>query len=145
MSLREKCKITLYVLLSYSFRNILASIAHPNIIKFYGACIHPPRIGYLMEFCEHGDLVTYFNRKSGPPPLDFTLRILGEVAAAQRFLHSKKIIHRDLKAQNVLIAKDLGSRLMDFGLSKLVSLTSAQLTTAIGWCLFRSLFSLTEE
>jgi len=74
--------------------NILGSIAHPNIIKFYGASIHPPRIGYLMEYCEKGDLVCFF--RCNNPGLSWVekIRILKEVAIAQNFLHSKKIIHR---------------------------------------------------
>jgi len=73
--------------------NILGSIAHPNIIKFYGASIHPPRIGYLMEFCEKGDLVCFFNNHPGLSWGE-RRRILMEIAIAQSFLHSKKIIHR---------------------------------------------------
>jgi len=112
--------------------SILASIAHPNIIKFYGASVHVPRIGYLMEFCEHGDLVQYFCSHIDMIPLDEVIRILTEVASAQRFLHSKKIIHRDLKAENVLVASNLSTRLMDFGLSKLVDFTRQHMTAGVG-------------
>jgi len=121
--------------------SILASIAHPNIIKFYGACIHPPRIGILMEYCEHGDLLHFFcggdgARSEKEHPLEERLRILLEIAQAQQFLHSKKIIHRDLKLENVLVSQTLSALLMDFGLSKLLAHTKQQMTVGIGTSIY---------
>jgi len=80
--------------------------------------------------------VNYFlttKKESGKEvPFEEVLRMLKEIASAQLFLHQKKIIHRDLKAENVLIAKDLSTRLMDFGLSKLVDFSQRNMTTGIG-------------
>ena len=117
--------------------SILASIAHPFIIKFYGASIHPPRVGYLMEYCQLGDLVNFLGRTHKDHPWAGRLRFLKEIASAQQFLHSKKIIHRDLKAENVLVANDLSIRLMDFGLSRLMEHThAANMTAAIGTSIY---------
>ena len=82
-------------------------------------------------------------RSGGEVPLEEVIRILKEIASALIFLHKKRILHRDLKAENVLIASDLSTRLMDFGLSKLVDFTLQNMTARIGEYLFRGKSVLT--
>jgi len=114
--------------------SILASVSHANIVAFYGACLHPPRIGYLMEYCELGDLKNYFENVDELPSWPERVRMMKEIAMAMVLLHAKGVIHRDLKAENVLLSKDKSIRVMDFGLSKLIQMSQSvrNMTAAIG-------------
>jgi serine/threonine protein kinase len=62
--------------------------------------------------------------RKGDPPADWTptrklITIFG-IAGAMRYLHSKKIMHRDLKTENILLTQQLEPRVGDFGLSKMI-------------------------
>jgi tRNA A-37 threonylcarbamoyl transferase component Bud32 len=96
--------------------SILSSLSHPFILKFYGATMHAPRCGIVCEYCVNGDLLHYYSNNIVTPKT--TLRILGEIAKGMMYLHSKNIIHRDVKSQNCLLDDSLRVKIMDFGLSK---------------------------
>lgn len=55
---------------------ILGSISHPNIIRYYGACLDPSRTGFVMEFCSNGD-INYFitSKKRKQETIEFSEKI----------------------------------------------------------------------
>jgi len=93
-----------------------------------------------MEFCQNGDLtfflLKYAKDNSKLYSLKERFRFLQEVALAINFLHSKSILHRDLKLENVLLDKAMTCKLMDFGLSKIVDRMSQQKTARIGTSIY---------
>ena len=97
-----------------------AQIDHPNCVKFFGACFEATGFYYLL--CEHmpgGSLLDRHNAlrpKATPPQTPQLLRQMRQVATAMEHLHSKKILHRDLKSANVLVAEDGRLVVADFGL-----------------------------
>lgn len=120
---------------------ILGSISHPNIIRYFGACVAPPRIGFVMEYCSNGDLAQFMKLKEQKKEIfqmDEKLRILREICSAMSFLHGKKIIHRDLKPENVLLDSTLSCKVMDFGLSKFLDQTQPLLTKGVGTSIYMS-------
>ena len=58
--------------------------------------------------------------KDKPPNYDFIRNVLKQLCQGIEFMHSKGIIHRDMKCQNVLITKDDKVKIADFGLSRSV-------------------------
>jgi len=110
--------------------NLMLELRHPRIVQFFGAVLTASRVGFLMELCVFGDLKDFLE-KNPDYPLSERVRMITEIASAMEFLHAKEIIHRDLKCQNVLVAKDKTTRLMDFGLSRRVAMNASK-TVYIG-------------
>merc|ERR1712072_339669 len=71
-----------------------------------------------MEFCPEGDLKQKIENEFGSFTEDYILTIFAQIMEAVQYLHSKNVIHRDLKSQNVFLAHDGRVRLGDFGLCK---------------------------
>ena len=93
-------------------------IDHPNIIKFYDYLKKEEerKVLILLEFAENGDLFNYLNKKS---PLDerTVCRFFVQTALALNYIHSHKMIHRDVKPENILLDKFTDVKLCDFGWS----------------------------
>lgn len=73
---------------------------------------------YVMDYIENGSLDDYL-RIHGPRPVAEAVELFGEVASGLMHLHSKGVLHCDLKPGNVLLDEDNNPRLADFGQSRL--------------------------
>jgi formylglycine-generating enzyme required for sulfatase activity/serine/threonine protein kinase len=100
---------------------------HPNLLRFYDVLLleqtnvvgetEQTQIG-VMELANAGDLKDFARANPGSPLL---YKLLKDVLLGLEYLHSKGIIHRDLKAQNILLVKQDGqltAKISDFGISK---------------------------
>jgi serine/threonine protein kinase len=97
----------------------IAKLEHPHIIPIYQFGKVNALYFLAMRFVEGDDLSNVLDeyQKIGKlMPFDRALNILGQVADALDFAHSKGIIHRDIKPSNVLLSKDDRAYLSDFGL-----------------------------
>ncbi|XP_058501812.1 receptor-interacting serine/threonine-protein kinase 3-like isoform X2 [Solea solea] len=83
--------------------------------NFRGASVQS---GIVMEFMSRGSVQTLIQDLSGHPPWPLTFRLAHQVALGMNFLHSRNLIHHDLKPSNVLLNDDLNAKLADFGLSR---------------------------
>jgi serine/threonine protein kinase len=92
-------------------------LRHQNVVTLYGVCIEPERYCMVMELMPDGSLYKLLHSKKEISWLR-RLDISKQIAIGLEYLHSQKIIHRDLKSLNVLI-KGQEAKLADFGLSKL--------------------------
>ena len=100
-------------------REILASLAHPNIAHLYDAGITAEGQPYLaIEYVEGVRIDTYCHDRK----LDVRarLRLFAQVANAVAYAHAKLVVHRDLKPANILITAEGQARLLDFGIAKLL-------------------------
>lgn len=101
---------------------ILASLDHPNIVKYYETYESPNYLYLVMEYCEGGEL---FKRLTERPREEFTeqkaARIMKSLFLAVNYLHNMGIAHRDIKPENVMYGSDERIKIIDFGLSKLTS------------------------
>ena len=109
-----------------------SSLRHPNIVLFFGACLQPPRVGIVLEFCEHGTLAEYMQKQRGRIPMERKLQILLDIARGVNFLHQRGIIHRDLKMATCLVDKNHVVKLVDFGLSKRKQDVLTTMTSIVG-------------
>lgn len=98
----------------------VAMLSHPNIVSVYDVS-HSDNVEYIvMELIEGITLKQYLQKKSVLEPaevLDFTIQI----AKALEHAHSKGIIHRDIKPQNIMLLKDGMIKVADFGIASLES------------------------
>nr|PNR39729.1 hypothetical protein PHYPA_020008 [Physcomitrium patens] len=118
-----------------SFKNeveILAGLAHPNIVPLLGYAIDNNRYSIIMELMD-GDLFHLMqdrmhHKKShdGPFTIFEAVDIMLQIGEGMVYLHNNKIVHRDVKSQNILFKKKkyidgsehICAKLADFGLSK---------------------------
>ncbi|GFP91066.1 LRR receptor-like serine/threonine-protein kinase rch1 [Phtheirospermum japonicum] len=103
----------------------LGSIRHKNIVKFLGCCWNRNTRLLMYEYMPNGSLGSILHEKNGPGCLDWDVRYRIILGAAQglAYLHHDcvpPIVHRDIKANNILIGLDFEAYIADFGLAKLV-------------------------
>ena len=106
-------------------RAILGMIDNPFIEKMRFAFQTATKFYFGLEYIHGGDLMSLMQKQI---PLHDIKVYISEIAEALNFLHSKGILYRDLKPENVLIANDGHLKLIDFGLSKVISGTNSTKT-----------------
>lgn len=84
----------------------------------------------MTEFCEKGSLGALLSEEK--LNWTMTLRILLDISHGMCFLHSKKIIHRDLKCDNVLVDKNYIAKIADFNIAKLKDTNNSVQTRYVG-------------
>jgi tetratricopeptide (TPR) repeat protein len=102
----------------------LASVRHPNIVPIYGVDRHDGMVGFWTDFV-HGKTLSVVVREQGPLGYREAALVGLDVAKALSAVHRAGLLHRDIKAANVM--REEGGRilLMDFGLSTLPHLQGA--------------------
>lgn len=91
---------------------------HPNIVKSYGSFSDDFNYYIILEYCPNKSVKELLrNSPTGYLSESVTRRILLEVVEAIAYLHSKHVVHRDLKLENYMIGSDGNVKIADFGLS----------------------------
>lgn len=101
-------------------RQILAAIDHPNIAKLLdGGTTQDGRPYLVMDYVDGVPLTTYCDQQQ----LSITprLKLFLSVCSAVSYAHQNLVIHRDIKAANVLVTTDGVPKLLDFGIAKLLN------------------------
>ena len=96
----------------------LASLDHPNIVKYYETYESPNYLYLVMEYCEGGELFKRLTEKREEFTQEKAAHIMKSLFLAVNHLHSKGIAHRDLKPENIMYSSDERIKIIDFGLSK---------------------------
>lgn len=96
--------------------HVLASLDHPNIVKFFGVAQRKDDLELVMEWV--GPKLELL-RRTGELPIGAARHIIVELLSALDYLHGqKKLNHRDLSPRNVLLGEDGAVKLADFGLAR---------------------------
>jgi len=96
----------------------LAKLNHPNIVSVYEFGSVEDTYYFLMEFVDGSTLRDVV--RSGELAPEHALRIVPHLCDALQFAHDQGIVHRDVKPENILMAKDGSVKIADFGLSRIV-------------------------
>ncbi|PWY89113.1 kinase-like protein [Aspergillus heteromorphus CBS 117.55] len=100
---------------------IMRDLKHPNIVQYVDHHEHERWIYIIMEYVPGGELSTYLH-SHGKIREDMVRPMARQIVHALHYLHKRKITHRDIKPDNILISslEPLRVKLSDFGLSKVV-------------------------
>ncbi|QGA18727.1 hypothetical protein EYB26_006412 [Talaromyces marneffei] len=100
---------------------IMKDLRHPNIVQYVDHHEHDRWIYIIMEYIAGGELSAYL-ASNGKIAEDMVKSIARQLLHALQYLHKRKITHRDIKPDNILISSvdPLRVKLSDFGLSKVV-------------------------
>ncbi|XP_017776897.1 PREDICTED: focal adhesion kinase 1 isoform X4 [Nicrophorus vespilloides] len=96
---------------------IMQKFDHPHIIKLIGVCSESP-VWIVMELAKLGELRAYLQNNKSRLELDTLLLYTFQLSTALSYLESKKYVHRDIAARNVLVSSPSCVKLADFGLSR---------------------------
>ncbi|XP_049542294.1 mitogen-activated protein kinase kinase kinase 13-A isoform X2 [Anopheles darlingi] len=96
----------------------LRKLDHENIVKFKGVCTQEPAFCIIMEYCPYGPLHKLLQDNGGIITPQQLVSWSHQIALGMQYLHSHKIIHRDLKSPNILIGDNEVIKISDFGTSR---------------------------
>lgn len=122
---------------------VLSQLRHPNIVQYIGSFQADGHLHILMEYCNGGDvdqLIKKFKTLGNFMEEDLLASLFIQICSALRYLHERRILHRDLKSQNVFLCRNeaaVGSgkyivKLGDFGISTVLRNTLALAKTVCG-------------
>eukprot|EP00055_Hartaetosiga_balthica_P013557 m.70195 g.70195 ORF g.70195 m.70195 type:complete len:579 (+) comp8301_c0_seq1:195-1931(+) len=93
---------------------ILKKLDHPNIVKLYEVHDTPSKLYLIMEYASGGEVFDYLVDKGRMKEKDARVKFR-QIVSAIEYCHANGIVHRDLKAENLLLSKELDIKIADFG------------------------------
>ncbi len=105
----------------------------PYVMEILDALVDPQGLCIVMPYIEQGSLQTYMNRLKGEPlEPGQVVSLMEELLAAIAHAHSREVIHRDVKPQNILLRSGMDGVLTDFGIAYAVESTGRTSTMTAG-------------
>ena len=115
--------------------NLLKQLRHPNIVRTMASFHEDETLHIVMQYCECGDLAMRIKahaKKEQPFSRRQVLEWFIQIVSAVGYCHSKNILHRDLKTNNVFLARNNVIKLGDFGIAKVLAHSLEAANTVIG-------------
>ncbi|KEH38576.1 putative protein kinase RLK-Pelle-DLSV family [Medicago truncatula] len=116
---------------------MISALQHPYLVKLHGCCVEGDQLLLIYEYLENNSLArALFGPEEHQIRLDWSPRkkICVGIARGLAYLHEEsrlKVVHRDIKATNVLLDKDLDPKISDFGLARLDEEDNTHISTRI--------------
>ncbi|XP_074567193.1 putative LRR receptor-like serine/threonine-protein kinase At1g07650 [Curcuma longa] len=117
---------------------MVSALQHPNLVKLYGCCMEGNQLLLIYEYMENNCLSRALFGKGAKHKIKLDwptrLKICIGIARGLAYLHEEsriRIVHRDIKASNVLLDGDLNAKISDFGLAKLYEEDHTHISTRI--------------
>ncbi|CAI0468932.1 unnamed protein product [Linum tenue] len=110
---------------------IMRKVRHKNVVQFIGACTKPPSLCIVTEFMSGGSVYDYLHKHKGVFKLPSLLKVAIDISKGMNYLHQNNIIHRDLKAANLLMDENEVVKVADFGVAR-VKTQSGVMTAETG-------------
>ncbi|XP_058090771.1 serine/threonine-protein kinase STY46-like isoform X2 [Magnolia sinica] len=110
---------------------IMRKVRHKNVVQFIGACTMPPTLCIVTEYMSGGSVYDFLHKQKGVFKLPSIIRVAIDVSKGMNYLHQNNIIHRDLKAANLLMDENEVVKVADFGVAR-VQAQSGVMTAETG-------------
>jgi serine/threonine protein kinase len=104
-----------------------SALEHPNVVRAL-AVENDGETSFLVYELVAGRSVADWLDANGPMPEEAAVRIVTQVAQALHYAHERRVIHRDVKPDNILLLEDGKAKLTDFGLAKDAAIENPDLT-----------------
>ena len=112
---------------------LLSALHHPNIVTCLESFTERGKLCIVQDYCAGGDLYQRVKAQRGAPLPETTIvDWFTEILLGLKHVHDRKVLHRDLKTQNVFLTADGRCKLGDFGVSKVLAGTHQLASTAVG-------------
>uniref|UniRef100_H3APE6 non-specific serine/threonine protein kinase n=1 Tax=Latimeria chalumnae TaxID=7897 RepID=H3APE6_LATCH len=114
---------------------VLANMKHPNIVQYKESFEESGCLYIVMDYCEGGDLFKRINTQKGILFSEDQKQIMDwfvQICLALKHVHDRKILHRDIKSQNIFLTKEGTVQLGDFGIARVLNSTVELARTCIG-------------
>lgn len=114
---------------------VLALLHHPYIVRYQASFQEEGHLWIVMDYCVGGNLCDHIKTM---PPVDFkfpeelVMRWFTQAMLGLQYLHSRHILHRDLKSSNFFVTKTGAVKMGDFGLAKVLECTADFAHTRVG-------------
>lgn len=99
--------------------SIMRKVRHKNVAQFIGACTRKPNLCIVVEYMPGGSVYDYM-RRAGALKQPTLLRVAVEICRGMDYLHKRNIVHRDLKAANLLMDETGVVKIADFGVARVM-------------------------
>ncbi|CAH2058278.1 unnamed protein product [Thlaspi arvense] len=115
----------------------IGHVRHKNLVRLLGYCIEGVHRMLVYEYVNSGNLEQWLHgamRQHGTLTWEARMKIIIGTAQALAYLHEAiepKVVHRDIKASNILIDDEFNAKLSDFGLAKLLDSGESHITTRV--------------
>ncbi|XP_008466447.2 serine/threonine-protein kinase STY46-like isoform X2 [Cucumis melo] len=101
--------------------HIMRKLRHKNVVQFIGASTRPPSFFIVTEYMSGGSIHDFLHQQKGVLSFPSLLRVAIDVSKGMDYLHQKNIIHRDLKAANLLMDEYGVVKVADFGVARVLA------------------------
>lgn len=113
--------------------DVLSQMKHPNIITYHQSFEENNNLYIVTDYCDGGDLYSKIRAQNGVLfSEDQILDWFVQICLAVKHVHDRKILHRDIKTQNIFLTKSGIAKLGDFGIARVLNSTSDLARTCIG-------------
>eukprot|EP00929_Paragymnodinium_shiwhaense_P064810 TRINITY_DN32513_c0_g1_i1.p1 TRINITY_DN32513_c0_g1~~TRINITY_DN32513_c0_g1_i1.p1 ORF type:complete len:780 (+),score=118.56 TRINITY_DN32513_c0_g1_i1:73-2412(+) len=111
---------------------IMKKLQSPHIVQYLDAFIEKESLHLVLQHCDRGDLKGFLS-KVKVVPVRTSWRIFLHAALGLAYLHNRRILHRDVKSENIfLVGTDDGVKIGDLGLAKMLSNSQSGAQTLVG-------------
>jgi CHASE2 domain-containing sensor protein/tRNA A-37 threonylcarbamoyl transferase component Bud32 len=110
---------------------VAGQLSHPGIVTIYDVVEKGGHLYIAMEFIEGQELSNFCDKESLLKPRQVTT-IIGHICHALDYAHKEGVVHRDIKPSNIMLPKDGRPKIMDFGITKMITSDATQTAAMLG-------------